>query len=96
MVGELWGSVVVGGQGRMRGRAGLRGWQVARCAPFHSTPILAEHAPPSLLSSFFFPHFLQRRSGWPTDQLQAELLGLELAGQVARRPGGVFQRLFRA
>jgi DNA processing protein len=39
---------------------------------------------------------LQRRSGWPTDQLQAELLGLELAGQVARRPGGVFQRLFRA
>jgi DNA processing protein len=39
---------------------------------------------------------LQRRCGWPTDQLQAELLGLELAGQVARRPGGVFQRLFRA
>ena len=39
---------------------------------------------------------LQRRCGWPTDQLQAELLGLELDGQVARRPGGVFQRLFRA
>ena len=39
---------------------------------------------------------LQRRCGWSTDQLQAELLGLELAGQVARRPGGFFQRLFRA
>jgi DNA processing protein len=39
---------------------------------------------------------LQRRSGWPTDQLQAELLTLELDGQVGRSPGGAFQRLFRA
>ncbi len=39
---------------------------------------------------------LQQRSGWPTQQLQAELLELELAGQVARLPGGLFQRLARA
>ena len=39
---------------------------------------------------------LQLRCGWPTDRLQAELLNLELAGQVARLPGGLFQRLVQA
>jgi DNA processing protein len=36
---------------------------------------------------------LQARSGWPTADLQAQLLELELMGQVGRLPGGLFQRL---
>ncbi|WP_457851494.1 DprA-like winged helix domain-containing protein [Curvibacter cyanobacteriorum] len=36
---------------------------------------------------------LQARTGLPTPQLQAALLTLELAGQVARLPGGLFQRI---
>jgi DNA processing protein len=39
---------------------------------------------------------LQARCGWPTDRLQAHLLELELTGQLARLPGGLFQRLGRA
>jgi len=39
---------------------------------------------------------LQARCGLSTAQLQAQLLELELAGQVARLPGGLFQRLTRA
>lgn len=38
---------------------------------------------------------LQALSGLDTAQLQAELLDLELAGQMARLPGGLFQRLVR-
>lgn len=36
---------------------------------------------------------LQARTGWPTAQLQARLMALELDGQVARLPGGLFQRI---
>ncbi len=36
---------------------------------------------------------LQARTGLSTADLQAQLMGLELAGQVARLPGGLFQRL---
>jgi DNA processing protein len=36
---------------------------------------------------------LQARCGWPTAQLQAELMELELMGQVARLPGGLIQRI---
>jgi DNA processing protein len=36
------------------------------------------------------------RTGIPTAKLQAQLLELELAGQVARLPGGLFQRLASA
>jgi DNA processing protein len=36
---------------------------------------------------------LQARCGWPTAQLQAELLEMELMGQVGRLPGGLFQRI---
>jgi DNA processing protein len=36
---------------------------------------------------------LQARCGWPTAQLQAELMELELMGQVGRLPGGLFQRV---
>ena len=39
---------------------------------------------------------LLARSGLPTADLQAQLALLELEGQVARLPGGLFQRLFRA
>jgi DNA processing protein len=36
---------------------------------------------------------LQARTGLPTAQLQGQLLELELEGQVARLPGGLFQRM---
>jgi DNA processing protein len=36
---------------------------------------------------------LQARTGLDTARLQAQLLELELGGQVARLPGGLFQRL---
>jgi len=36
---------------------------------------------------------LQARTGLPTARLQTQLLELELGGQVARLPGGLFQRL---
>ena len=39
---------------------------------------------------------LQARTGLDTARLQAQLLELELAGQVARLPGGLFQRLAAA
>jgi DNA processing protein len=35
---------------------------------------------------------LQARTGMDTPTLQAKLMGLELQGQVARLPGGLFQR----
>lgn len=38
---------------------------------------------------------LQARSGLDTAHLQAELLDLELQGEVQRLPGGLFQRLMR-
>jgi len=38
---------------------------------------------------------LVSRTGWPVPDLSARLLELELAGQVARLPGGLFQRLTR-
>ncbi len=37
---------------------------------------------------------LQARTGWPTADLLARLLDFELAGQVARLPGGLYQRRF--
>ena len=39
---------------------------------------------------------LQARTGMPTPLLQAQLLELELTGQLARLPGGLFQRLSAA
>lgn len=36
---------------------------------------------------------LLARTGMDTAQLQAQLLELELSGQVTRLPGGLFQRL---
>lgn len=37
---------------------------------------------------------LLARTGWPTAELNARLLELELTGQVSRLPGGLFQRRF--
>lgn len=39
---------------------------------------------------------LVARTGWPAAQLQAQLLELELAGDVGRLPGGLFQRIGHA
>jgi len=39
---------------------------------------------------------LQSRTGWSTGALQAQLMTLELEGQLARLPGGLYQRLARA
>ncbi|MBQ0932777.1 DNA-processing protein DprA [Ideonella alba] len=39
---------------------------------------------------------LQARCGWPAAALSARLLALELAGRVARLPGGRFQRIGQA
>lgn len=39
---------------------------------------------------------LSARTGWPADRLGARLLDLELQGDVARLPGGRFQRIARA
>ena len=39
---------------------------------------------------------LQARTGLPTAQLQVQLLELELSAQIARLPGGLFQRMVRA
>ena len=39
---------------------------------------------------------LQARTGLGTAALQAQLMALELDGRVARLPGGLFQRVFRA
>ena len=37
---------------------------------------------------------LQARTGWPTAELMARLMALELEGQVARLPGGLYQRRY--
>lgn len=39
---------------------------------------------------------LQARTGLPTPELLAQLMALELQGQVARLPGGLFQRMAQA
>jgi DNA processing protein len=57
-------------------------------------------ADPSLLEALGFDPVgldaLQARCGLATAELQARLMGLELDGQVARLPGGLFQRLAKS
>jgi len=36
---------------------------------------------------------LVARTGWPAQELNVRLLELELSGQIARRPGQLFQRV---
>ena len=38
---------------------------------------------------------LTERTGWDAAHLQAQLMELELDGQVARLPGGIYQRITR-
>ena len=59
-------------------------------APPAEDPLLAAlgHDPATLDA-------LSARTGWSTQDLAARLLHLELEGQVARLPGGLFQRLLR-
>ena len=63
-------------------------------SPAHSTH--EDDASPLLKSMGFTPVSLDAlllRNSLDTATLQAELLGLELSGQIARLPGGLFQRL---
>jgi len=57
-------------------------------------------ADPSLLAALGFDPVgldaLQARCGLAMAELQARLMGLELDGQVARLPGGLFQRLAKS
>lgn len=63
----------------------------AAARPVRADPLLAAlgHDPTTLDS-------LQDRTGWPTAELLARLLELELDGDVARLPGGLYQRRARA
>ena len=71
--------------------------------PFSSVaPLLDDDVEPaegdsSFLSALGFDivslDALQARTGLPTPELQAKLLGLELDGFVTRLPGGLFQRM---
>jgi DNA processing protein len=56
----------------------------------------AEHADPLLVALGHDPVTLDAlvaRTGWPAERLNAQLLELELDGQVARLPGQLFQRV---
>jgi DNA processing protein len=69
--------------------------------PFAQVPLALDTPPPDKGLLALLGHdpvgldALQARSGLDTAQLQAELLDLELEGQVKRLPGGLFQRLVR-
>ena len=70
-------------------------------APSDPGQIPADDTPPgSLLAALGFDPVgldaLLARTGLPTANLQAQLMALEIDGQVARLPGGLFQRLTRA
>jgi len=60
----------------------------------------ADAAPDALLAAMGYEPVeidqLQARTGWPTARLSARLLELELGGQVARLPGGRYQRSGKA
>ena len=79
----------------------------APCAPpsadeagAHSTSAAAQPAETPLLRALGFDPMgvdaLVARTGIDAASLQVELLELELAGHVARLPGGLYQRLGRA
>ena len=73
------------------------GWQGGGTAP-HSPPASPPSAPedPLLHALGFAPVTLDglaERTGWTAAELTARLLELELAGQVSRLPGQLFQRV---
>ena len=61
-----------------------------------AAPSAAAEPPDALLGAMGYEPVemdqLQARTGWPTAQLSARLLELELAGRVSRLPGGRYQR----
>jgi len=71
----------------------------AGAVPAVAAPAI-EAPPDALLSAMGYEPVemdqLQARTGWPTAQLSARLLELELAGRVSRLPGGRYQRAGRA
>ena len=74
-------------------------WTPQASAAASAAPATA--APPdALLSAMGYEPVemdqLQARTGWPTAQLSARLLELELAGRVSRLPGGRYQRTGKA
>jgi DNA processing protein len=78
----------------------LRGWRPAAAALMPADgPALSAPADPLLEALGFDPVTLDAlgaRTGWPTADLLARLLTLELDGQVARLPGGLYQRRLNA
>jgi DNA processing protein len=68
----------------------------AGAAASRADPATSESAPDPLLTAMGYDPVdldqLQARSGWPTAQLSARLLELELLGHVARLAGGRYQR----
>ena len=70
--------------------------------PFAQVPLALDTPPPETALLALLGHdpvgldALQARSGLDTARLQAELLDLELEGQVERLPGGLFQRVVRS
>ena len=76
--------------------AGLNGFSASR--PENGTdPTAGQTCDDPLLAALGFDAVsldaLQARTGLDTARLQAQLLELELGGQLARLPGGLFQRL---
>lgn len=70
----------------------------APVAPVGSQDASAAKADPLLSAMGYDPvdlDQLQSRTGWPTAQLNARLLELELDGRVSRLPGGRYQRAGR-
>jgi DNA processing protein len=76
----------------------LRPSLAAPAAAAASTKRRAAKADPLLAAMGYEPvdlDQLQARTGWPTAQLSARLLELELDGRVSRLPGGRYQRSAR-
>lgn len=76
------------------------GWQPASPAPHRlATEATAATDNPLLVALGYDPvglDALQARTGLDTARLQAQLMALELDGQVSRLPGGLFQRIASA
>jgi DNA processing protein len=72
-------------------------WHVRATTSEASSPVELETGSAPLLQAIGFDPVnldaLVARTGWPAPQLSARLLELELAGEIARLPGQLFQRI---
>jgi len=72
-------------------------WHVSATTSEASSPVESETGSDPLLQAIGFDPVnldaLIARTGWPAPQLSARLLELELAGEIARLPGQLFQRI---